>query len=363
MHTLTLRDTVVLGTVMTLKPGEYLVENASGSQIMARSDDADMAPLDKLSRPFDETKDWNCKSILIVRTGGFGDLILLTPCLREIKRRWPTCELAVCSMEHYSAILKNLPFVDALVTYPLVKAEAEKYDAWIFLEKAIEQNPRAKEVHMTDLFAEIIGLSDFTDKKPEIQLTDSEKIAVLEMFPRTDGLRRICIQLASQSLVRNYHPAGLEAVMSKLHENGWEIFVMGEPGTIKAKEDDRFRNLTLQRLTLRQSAAVINNADCVLGPDSALIHVAGALGIPAVALYGPFPWKLRTAYCPTTFAIQAHGACSPCFHHVNPSKGNTFPVDGPCQKSQKCDVLAGIKPEAIVAKCEKVAKKFSLMAL
>ena len=31
-----------------------------------------------------------CASILFGRTGGLGDLTLLTPVLREIKRRWPT---------------------------------------------------------------------------------------------------------------------------------------------------------------------------------------------------------------------------------------------------------------------------------
>lgn len=345
---------------MTIQPGTYMVENASGSQLMSHSEDADMNLMDKAARPFDESKDWNGKRILVMRTGGFGDLILLTPVLREIKRRWPTCELAVCSMEDYGQILKNLPFVDRLLTYPLAKEVADTFHAWIFYERAIEGNPRAKDIHMTDLFAEIAGLSGEFDKKPEIALTDSEKIAVLEMYPRIPGLRRICIQAGSQSVARNYPEQGMNAVASALHAKGWEIFIMGAKGELKMDDSERLRNLAAHGITFRQSCAVINNADVVLGPDSALIHVAGALGIPAVGLYGPFLHKLRTAYCPTTFSIQGHGPCAPCFHHVNPSKNNIFPDNGPCQKSGRCDVLASIKPEQIVAKIESIAKKFTL---
>lgn len=332
-----------------------------GGQLLFLCNGGSMRPVTE-SRPFDETKDWNGKRILLVRGGGFGDLILMTPVLREIKARWPNAHVAMATMSRYAPVLHNLPFVDETIQYPAPKALVDGYDAWIFFEKAIEDNPRARDVHMTDLFAEIAGVGEIQDKKPQFELTNNERIWVMEGYPRVNGVRRLCVQGTASAVCRIYPQDQLNKALSILHDKGWEIFLMGERGEIdKVQETEFLRNLSAHGLTFRQSCAVINNADCVLGPDSALIHVAGALGVPAVGLYGPFPWKLRTAYCPTTVAIQGHGSCSPCFHHKH--LNNHWPAGGPCQKSGRCDVLNSIKPETVAHKIEQIAKKFELAAL
>jgi heptosyltransferase-2 len=102
----------------------------------------------------------------------------------------------------------------------------------------------------------------------------------------------------------------------------------------------------------RQSAALLATCDAVVAPDSALCHLAGALNLPTVALYGPFPWALRTAYALRTVALSGHGPCAPCFHHER--AGEVWPEGKPCAKSGRCEVLATIEPERILAKLEKM---------
>ena len=48
--------------------------------------------------------------------------------------------------------------------------------------------------------------------------------------------------------------------------------------------------------------------DAVLAPDSSMMHAAGTLGIPCVAFFGPFPYRLRTAYYDSVFALIALNA-------------------------------------------------------
>ena len=49
------------------------------------------------------------------------------------------------------------------------------------------------------------------------------------------------------------------------------------PGTVNAAG----------RLTLGASACLVGGARVYVGPDTALTHVAAALGVPTVALFGP----------------------------------------------------------------------------
>lgn len=360
MHILTLEKRFAISEKEVFEPGQYLAEDVNAAWFMYMTDGGQMTPLVE-KRPFDEMQDWNGKRILFERMGGFGDLILLTPVLQEIKRRWPDAIINVSTMRKMSEVLKNLHFISNVVQYPIPYAEAQTYDAWVFLENAVEKNEIAKELHMTDLFAEITGLIGDYDKKPVYNPTFEEIVWCMEKYPRNTGKRRACVQVGCGNHARLYPLDMLSAVVKKLAGRGWEVFLLGAPKEINIREEDNITNLAQARLTMRQSAVVINNSDVVLGNDSAILHLAGALGIPAVGLFGAFPWQLRTAYCPTTHAIQGTGACSPCFFHARLNQ--QLPADGPCQKSGYCDVLATIEPSRIVTKMEQIAKpRFDLVS-
>lgn len=359
VHYLTLTRKVVLSPTDTVEPGDYILNDTFAAQLLARANGGTMRPLEE-RRPFDETKDWNGKRLLFIRPAGFGDLVLLTPVLREIKRRWPSVVINVCAVSLYGPVLKNLPFVDGILAFPVTKAICETYDAWVFFENSIEENPRAREVHMTDLFAEITGINGIDDKKPAYALTPSEMVYSMEAFPRVNGTRRLCIQVGASAKARVYPKQMLGEVVGKMLEKGWEVFLLGQAGEVRVEaKHPALRVLSEQGISFRQSAAVLNYADCFLGSDSALLHVAGALGVPAVGLYGPFPANLRTAYCPTTFIIEGKGPCAPCFHHYVPPF-HDWPENGPCNQTGRCEVLASIKPDRVIHAIEKQARSFEL---
>jgi ADP-heptose:LPS heptosyltransferase len=342
----------------TLKAGEYVTEDVLAGQMIYLMNGGRMQPVTE-KRAFDEMKDWNGKRILFMRAGGFGDLILLTPILREVARRWPKAIIAVSATERYSQVLQNLPFVHQILPNPIPRESFDSFDAWVMFEKAIEDNALAKKIHMTDLFASITGLTGIKDKKPALELTNRERIWVMEGYPRKLGVRRIAIQVGASAICRVYPHDRLSEVATELNKKGWEIFLLGDKNDeCKVEERGGLRNLVPHGLTFRQSAAVVNNCDCVLASDSALIHVAAALGVPAVGLYGPFPSKLRTAYSPTVTALQGKGQCAPCFHHKH--LWDHWPENGPCRIAGRCVVLDSIRPEDIVRKIEKIARKFEL---
>lgn len=366
MHHLILSARVDLGPSDHIKAGEYAVEDVAGAQLLVMAGAGRMSPLGvgPALTKIDPGHDYNGQKILLMRAGGFGDLVLLTPVLREIKRRWPTCEVHVSTMGHYAPVLAGLPFVDAIKPYPLERATMDDYAALVFYENAIEHNPRAQELHATELFAEIAGLPAPTDLKPEYRVKATEAIWANEAYPRVNGTRRACIQVGASAALRVYPQKQMGAVVGELLKRGWEVFLLGQQGEIKLPDAPQpgLRNLSAAGLTFRQSCAVVAQSDCLIGSDSAMVHIAGALDVPAVALYGPFPWKLRTAHSPSIHAIQGNAGCEPCFHHVNIARKDNFPPHCPSRARGVCQVLESIKPERIVAMVEKVGLKIHLIA-
>jgi ADP-heptose:LPS heptosyltransferase len=360
MHLLTLSASVDLGPLDQIPPGEYAVEDVAAAQLLVLAGGGRMAPfVTEVERSaLFGGQDYNGKSILLVRAGGFGDLVLLTPVLREIKRRWPAAKVRVSTMRHYAPVLSNLPFVDEVLPYPVPVGVVNECAAVVFYENAIEHNPRAEELHATELFGEIAGLLEIADLKPEYRVRPSEAVWANEAYPRVNGTRRVCIQVGASAALRVYPQKQMGEVVGALLKRGWEVFLMGDKGEVKLPDatPPGLRNLAAAGLTFRQSCAVVSQADVLIGNDSALVHVAGALDVPAVAPYGPFPWKLRTAYSPSVHAIQGNAGCDPCFHHVNVARRNHFPDHCPSKKRGICQVLESIKPDRIVALAEKVAR-------
>lgn len=355
MHSITIARTLNLGANGSIEPGRYFASDidaakimllAGGGEVFAENEDSTHALPANGPRPGER--------ILILRPGQYGDLVLLTPCLREIKRRWPECVLCVACGVQYKSVIAGLPYIDEVLEYPVRMEQAPK---WIItLETMTRFADREKERHMTDLFAERLGLTGDFDKRPDYNLSQFEKAHAMLKYPRTKK-GRIGIQFRASDLLRTYPGPQLTAVIKKLLGRGWEIMLLGAPDEIQVPTNapEGLFNCTLDKLSFRESCAVLSTCDAFLGPDSALVHIAGAIGVPAVGLYGPFPWELRTKYAPTTFALQGQGACAPC--HCHPTHFDAFPAGQPCAKAGVCVVLAGIDPDRIIGKLEQVAKR------
>jgi len=366
VHILLLNERVDLGGSDGVGPGEFIVDDLMGAQLLSRAGGGQMKPVDHASGTCADMVG-QTTNVLFMRAGGFGDLVLLTPVLREFKRLNPQTTVAVATMPGYGQVLAGLPYVDEVITYPVATEKLYQYEHWVFFENAIERNAKAREVHMTDLFAEIAGVpfTDATDRKAEYRVSASEAVWANVAYPRINGTRRVAIQVGASALCRVYPRPLLGQVVATLLKDGFEVMLLGAKGeiTLPGQNPPNLKNLSEHDLTFRQSCAVVNGADVFLGGDSALLHVAGALGVPAVGLYAPFPWQLRTRYAPTTHALTGNLSCSPCFHHPNPARRNWFPDHCPTKTKGYCGALAEIKPERIVSLVQKVARNLGDVVL
>ena len=360
MHIITVPKDLEVASVGHMGACDYLVEDRNAAEIMLMHSDQYIR-----ARPaFDVAKRWNndTKRICVISVGGFGDQILLTPCLRELKRALPQARIVVSCFENYQQPFFNLPYVDGFLPYPLPAEFLASFDAVICLEDVHRRDPEIKTKHMTDLYADHCWLTQpFADKKPEMIPLPEELRWAAGVLERTPDRKRIAIQVQAGHQCRTYPGEQLQEVVALLLQRKWEVFLVGARGEFNATiaENQQFlHDLTTWNPTFRQSAAFLTTCDVVLGPDSSLIHAAGALNVPAVGLFGPFPWQLRTKYSPSVYALQGNGSCAPCFHTSHFGQ-LLYPADGPCARTGRCEVLKSLSPDRVVAKLEKQANASS----
>jgi ADP-heptose:LPS heptosyltransferase len=226
-----------------------------------------------------------------------------------------------------------------------------------------EASKRGHEVHAIDLKAEVLGVAPLADRTVDYFTTEAEEAWALAAYPfQYAGAlprKRIGIHLSASSPIRDYHPKQMTQVAQMLYEDGYEVFLLGtakdsggEDNFVPEKYRDRMINLVADKLSFRQSAAVLSTCDALVGPDSSMVHVAGALGIPTVGLFAVVPRDLRTSQYPKTRVITGHCRISPCLHHPRHALDH-WPKDGPCVKAGFCTALSEINPERVVREVEK----------
>jgi ADP-heptose:LPS heptosyltransferase len=174
-----------------------------------------------------------------------------------------------------------------------------------------------------------------------------------ELYPRTTSMKRIGVQVMASAMYRSY--PHISELIHKLASDGFEVFLFGRHGSVAMETSPaNVINVMARLFNFRQSAAILGTCDMVVAPDSALFHLGGALNLPTLGLYGPFPPQLR-ATSPCQKAIVGEVPCSPCFFHA--LRQNEFPVGKPCEQAGACVALAQISPDEIIdAVCKMTGK-------
>lgn len=368
MHTLTIPEGIAEPIPVTggrpLGAGQsYVCTNAfTGSLLMTPWRvviDGEMWALRKLLRAdyfnepeFDPSQNWNGRHIWLMRAAGWGDLLMLTPLIRELKRRWPASIIHVARGDAYAGVFQGLDVIEETIPIELNALPPFAF-GFVSFEEWIEGHPAAERIHMAQHFADKLKIDLGGDHQPDYIISEDEEMWRSGHFLKTVK-KRIGIQYMASALYRSY--PFIEKVIKLLLEYDVEVFLFGAKGQLAMKGDlpPGLTNLTDPSLEcdFRKSAAVAKSCDCIIAPDSAMVHLASALEIPYVGLYGPIPPQLRGSG-KYGKGIQGVAPCSPCFFHANLS--DDFPAGMPCQEAGYCVALAQITPEQIVDEALRLA--------
>lgn len=279
------------------------------------------------------------KRYLLIRFGGMGDSLFLTPVARWLTERGWKVDFAV--NEHGQPVIENNPFIDRIIplrrfgplgqlpgpTMPPHPVDLMRIgDAWVPVEVGIRQYANAEllrpfaacnyrysienaslhpiiwptqasdYVNVYDAALGWAGIDPATltaeEKAPVYRCTDAETAwakAVTASLPRPLYL----VQTMASSPVRTYYR--LQTLVEKMRKRpGSTVVWLGDHWDYNGRPFPMPDPKTMD--PIRASAALLSQADLAITSDTALSHVAEALGIRHVTFYSTVPAWTRSAY-------------------------------------------------------------------
>jgi ADP-heptose:LPS heptosyltransferase/glycosyltransferase involved in cell wall biosynthesis len=252
----------------------------------------------------------------IQRSGANGDVLFLTPILREIKKQ--NAEAIVSVYTNCREVLADNPDCYAPLT-PIGPPDA--YDHWINLDGAYESRTG---MHIIEAYQEVSGVST-DDWRLHLYPGEEARKWVKETVWK-EPYAVIHPHIGQPWMGRNPNTKFMWRVATWLKERGWKVVLLGTAYTPGIPCD-----LNLQgKTTLRQAASLVEGAGLFFGVDSALMNFAQASLIPTVGIFGamnyknillPFPFvKALTAKpmecgclgCHTVYAERPKGSPGRC---------------------------------------------------
>lgn len=315
------RQTITLGSNGVVQFGKRM--RPASTKHSAR-----VTPAVKLSRLHKLLKTQR-PSICVVRGEGIGDVIMTTPTIHAIKEMFGNVEITYATNTKYlgGALVKTLkhnPDIDVIIERDLI--DDLNFDLVVNLQcPAINHEKKGKiPLNRIDLFANHAGvkLSDpvprFYVQKEEVEggeiilqtISPKEKVMLVQPFASSKARSGLHTKM-KQAVIDLYKDHGVRSVVLAHSSDGSsDVLWNNVPGSLYVKD-----------LDVRGIAGLMVHCDLVLCPDSSILHVAGALGVPTVSLFGPTPPQSRINYYKNTVALwegEQIAAC-PCWYDTCPT--------------------------------------------
>ncbi len=258
-------------------------------------------------RPLPEALD-AADRVLVIRNMGLGDVLMLTPALQALHQQWQV-SVEVATYARYVPLLWGLPGIAAAHVLG-TDYRAERFDAAIDLNWAVESGEEAQRRPRQDIFARLLHVR-LNQRRPIYRVADSERHWARQRLAQWHP-PMVGIQVHASCRQRSYPAARIATLTELLQAEGYTVAFLGEQW--EDSTPPQVLDLT-GCLSLRQAAALIEQMAAMICPDSGLLHLAVAVGTATVGLFGPIPPQLRTAGYPHCQAVTAAGACphQPCF--------------------------------------------------
>lgn len=292
------------------------------------------------------------KRVLVYRHGAFGDALMVTIVVREIRRRWPGARVDVCSDECVRPVFRGL-LGDAgeFVPTPLTFDTARSYDWVVMYEGMLENNSEEDQGCAVDDLLEFAGLVNTPDevKRPwQVVLP-----GWIRPGPGLEHRRYAVYQVGAANPVRSVPMGvGMRWMAEYLKEfPGDRVVLVGnDKGGMEDLGMAGVVNL-VNRTEWMDLVNLVAGARVVVAPDSAVGHLAGAFPeVPCVSLWGPFAPEDRVKYYRNHFPVVGDGCPhAPCRCHEF-----KVPVDlcraARVYDGKSCGALLGLDPAVIMAR-------------
>jgi len=308
--------------------------------------------------------------ILVIRFGSIGDIVLTTPVLRTLRERYPYAKLCFVVKKEFLEITTLFPYIDKVFIFDskaglwgLIKLigeiNSEQFDLlvdlhWnlrsilIYLFSRIRHKIHyskyrflrllrvwfkwrlmPQQSHIIDLYFEPLtrfGILSSDNRIPELKIAKDRKSQVLECLKYLgiedkDLVIGLCPGVKWETMqwtIEGFVETG-NRLMNELNA---KIVLIGDDRDvelgkkIEAWMDKKPLNL-VNWTTLLELPTLIQRCDILITNDSAPLHIAAALGVSTISMFGPT--TLDLGFGPhgngLHIVLEKDLSCRPCSSH------------------------------------------------
>jgi len=336
------------------------------------------------------------RRILVIELLYIGDVIVITPALRALKKKFPGAKIDVILRPSMKDVLSGNPNIDKILTYDkkdfdkdfdyIIKELENSYDLAVLFHPGIDignykiskllkkakipfrigctkvgffegkgffmhrkTKPTFKLKHKIEDNLDVIrtiGI-DTKDKNLDIYTTKESKQYINSLFKKEKITKKdftVAIHASPQHKTHEWSIRKFANVADELVKKYKAKIIF--TGTQK---DEKYNDLIIEfmeekainlagKTDIKQFFAAIKRANLVISVDTSAMHIAAAFEKPTIALFGAGNPKIWRPYCDNSIVIfKEKEVCTSCMKHK-------------CRKDYKCmkvitekDVLDAVK--------------------
>lgn len=228
--------------------------------------------------------------------GGLSEAVAMLPVVAEIRRRCPRLQIDVAATPGPGQVFALSPCVDDVIAYPVDAERWGRYDHYLTLEDIEAHAGRAR----ANVFAGALGLD--LPPQPRFRLNLPR---ALDAVDERSAVPLIGIAAGEGREAQSYPLPMVRELVADLVGRGSGCVLLGHddptwtlPVCPPVITDMRSRTPTVLEL-----AVWLRAVDLVVSHDSFIMHLAGALGCPTVALFSPTS-RVHAAPYPNTSVVS-----------------------------------------------------------
>jgi heptosyltransferase II len=312
--------------------------------------------------------------ILVRATNWVGDAILAIPALEAVRKHWKNAEIVVAARPWVAGLYRGQRFADRVVDLPsggnglkeregeeatrkTLRAEnfncalllpnsfASAWEVWrlgiherigysrdarrLLLTRPIKVPRKGKiPVHEVYYYLELIRRIGWTDGLPEVKeirlaISDAAQGAaekrLTDAGARPGNLRIAISPGATFGVAKCWSADRFAALAERLQaEYGADVILFGSAseGGMTSRISAEMKRVPLDlagKTSIEELPALLAACQFFVGNDSGAMHVAAAVGVPVVAIFGPTNPEATAPLTPRGTVVRRAVFCSPCY--------------------------------------------------
>ena len=307
------------------------------------------------------------QNILVCQTGGWiGDMVMLTPALRALKRAYPKSDLTLLLRPLVADLMQRHPYVDTcivdnkkegryrLFTYLVRQIRDKSFDIAVVLHPTSFRNALlpflaripirvgtnvsgrgvlltlscqdGTEIHEVHRYLRVLQLLGIDAVPPFLEFwhTDADR-QFIERLLYTEGVspddRIIALNLGTTWTTKRWDITNFADLIQQITQLVPEFKIV-LTGSSAERELAKALPTSLSVINLvgktgiLQLGALLERCEVCLTCDSGPMHIAAAVGTPTVALFGPTSPVRHRPYGTGHTVIEKPVSCRPCYKQI-----------------------------------------------